>query len=268
MTALTVSVFFQASALGNDADKEEKEEQMSYEGYEACRKKVIIPKPPTAGTTSWLTYSSARGAGRFALYGLWVYNCDGRLFVHYTPTYQFNTVGSILALPLGDFAEMATYDINTKDVNGKPRKGITKKIAVNVHISYSSATKPPPEFACQRMVENLVMSGMNIPHTMGKPCRLMPLRQTAMMRYGAKKCYPDYSMSDKGTVILLLEDCDPKRARPYIVPAIAAEKAGSVQSVEDDGVKLEKLKNEINDGYTASELYDLIRAHRHKVSLF
>jgi len=242
------------------------EERKSYDTYESCRKAVVIPRPPTTGTTSWLTYSSARGAGRFTQYGLWIYCHDGYLFAHYTPTYSCNTVGTVLALPLGDFAEMESYDVNVKDKTGKPKKGLTKKIAVNVHISYPSATKPPPEFACQRMVENLVTSGMNIPNTMGKPCRLMPLRQTAMLRYGAKRCYPDYSMSAQGTVILLLEDCDPKRAKPYIVPAIAVGKAGSARTVAEDGVRLEERKNEINDGYTADELRDLIIAHRHKLA--
>ena len=185
--------------------------------------------------------------------------------MHYVPTYSFNTVGTVLALPLGDFAEMESFDVNAKTAGGEVKKGLSKKIAVNVHISYPSATKPPPEFACQRVVENLVTSGMNIPHSMGKPCRLMPLRQTAMMRYGAKRCYPDYSMSARGTVIFLLEDCDPKRAKPYIVPAIAMGKSGSARAVQEDGVNLETRKNEINDGYTADELRELIIAHHHKL---
>lgn len=214
--------------------------------------KDILPPCQSGAATHWLTYSKTRG-GRISGQSVRILTSGGYWRVSSRTLWSKNRVGTVIALPCGDFIDEGSFKYFANDDSGVMKVMRGKKVGVKVLVSYPNARKPPTETTCHQMVKNLIESGAQIPSSEGRPCRIVGVKRTAMARYGASSVKVDYGDSTNGVVHLVLRDCRPERANKQYIPAVSE---GAVADLKSG--KIITAEHKRNTGYSSEEIKSMM----------
>lgn len=179
--------------------------------FSSLREAEEVFRQNFSSSGDWSAHSISRRRSSMFISESVSYNYSGDVVGSSFTMHSFNSSGTIMAFPVGDFWEVVSFKYRR---GGAVCDGLVVAVKVQISIPDSTADRDP----LQRTVENMVKSGSSLSPAVGaKPGRLMPLKKTVAKRFGASTVFPIYDVK-KGNILFVLGGVNAKRADETYLP--------------------------------------------------